>query len=109
MDPSIVFAPGVTGLVWGGMMFAAGIFWLICWTVVSLIRGRQPGKIDWPRDARNLQVPPMFEKLVDKAMAERDATIGAMQERIEVLEKIVTETHRSHSLSEEIEKLRDKY
>ena len=49
----------------------------------------------------------MFEKMLEKAMEERDAEIQALRERVEVLEKIVTDSHASISLASEIDKLRD--
>jgi hypothetical protein len=44
-----------------------------------------------------------LEDLVDEAMAERDATISALEERIRVLERIVTD--RSYRLKDEIDRL----
>jgi hypothetical protein len=52
-------------------------------------------------------IPPMFQKLLDKAMAERDEEISDLRERIQTLEKIVIDTHKSSRLSDEIEKLRE--
>lgn len=40
-------------------------------------------------------------------MEERDAEIASLRERIEVLEKIVTDAHASTTLASEIDKLRD--
>lgn len=54
-------------------------------------------------------IPPMFRKMTDKAMEDRDALIDSLRERIEVLEKIVTDQHktsRSAALSDEIDKLK---
>jgi uncharacterized protein YlxP (DUF503 family) len=39
-------------------------------------------------------------------MAERDEEVRNLKERIIVLEKIVTESHQRHSLSDEIDRLR---
>jgi len=83
---------------------------IICWAVVSSVRakngihprGRHSKWGDEPTT-----VPPMFEKLVNKAMEERDQQLAILRERIEVLEKIVIDTHKTHALSEEIEKLRN--
>jgi len=41
-------------------------------------------------------------------MAERDTEINKLRERIEVLEKIVTDNHKVSTLADEIERLRDK-
>ncbi len=49
----------------------------------------------------------MFDKMLEKAMQERDAEIKGLKERIEVLEKIVTDSHASVSLASEIDRLRD--
>jgi hypothetical protein len=82
------------------------------WVIVTWIRAHYgvSGPMDkmhqWRNNPKNMQVPPMFQKLMDKAMEERDNEINLLRERIVVLEKIVTDTHQSHSLSEEIEKLR---
>lgn len=81
------------------------------WVVVTWIRARYgiehhgPG---WEHKPRNMKVPPMFDKMVSKAMEERDAEISALKERVEVLEKIVTDNHSSNRLSDEIEKLRER-
>jgi len=40
-------------------------------------------------------------------MEERDAEMQELKDRIIVLEKIITDTHKSHSLAEEIERLRE--
>jgi hypothetical protein len=64
------------------------------------------GKHGWRNNPENMQVPPMFHKLLEKAMSERDAEIQSLRERVEVLEKIVTDGHKSSALADEIEKLR---
>jgi len=93
--------------------FTIPVFAIMAWVAVSWIRahygitgpfGRKNG---WNPNAENAQVPPMFHKMLDKAMAERDAELQVLRERIEVLEKIVTDGHKSHSLADEIERLRD--
>jgi hypothetical protein len=56
---------------------------------------------------KNASVPPLFDKMMNKAMSERDQQIATLRERIEVLEKLLVDTHKSRSLSEEIEKLRN--
>lgn len=81
---------------------------IIAWAVVATMRARH-GHPDasWDPAARNQHTPPMFKKMFEKAMAERDEQIDKLRERIQVLEEIVTDTHKSHRLSEEIEKLKD--
>lgn len=84
---------------------------IICWALVSIAQARhsQPRPFDeCDENAEPVDAPPMFRKLLEKAMGERDAQVRDLKERIIVLEKIVTESHKSHSLSEEIEKLRDR-
>jgi hypothetical protein len=85
-----------------------GIVAIICWAVITLARiknGTDHG--GWHSSPRNTHVPPMFDKMLEKAMHERDTEIKNLRERIEVLEKIVTDSHASVSLASEIDKLRD--
>jgi hypothetical protein len=82
---------------------------IICWMIIKIARiknGTDTG-IGWHDRPRNSHVPPMFDKMLEKAMQERDAEIKELRERIEVLEKIVTDNHASVSLASEIDKLRD--
>lgn len=60
-----------------------------------------------PEECHRATVPPMFQKLLEKAMVERDGEIRALRERIEVLERIVTDNHKRTSLADEIDRLRD--
>ncbi|MEY4640828.1 MAG: hypothetical protein RLZZ227_822 [Pseudomonadota bacterium] len=81
---------------------------IICWAVVSLARIKNgTDHRGWHSSPRNTHVPPMFEKMLEKAMEERDIEIQRLRERVEVLEKIVTDSHASVSLASEIDKLRD--
>lgn len=74
------------------------------WVVTTWIRARYGypvedslgGKTELPFHARKLE----------EALADRDDRIARLEERIRVLERIVTDTHKSHVLSEEIESLR---
>lgn len=93
--------------------FSIPVIAILGWVVVSWIRahygitgpfGKHHG---WKSDPENTHVPPMFHKMLEKAMAERDSEIASLRERIQVLEKIVTDTHKSSTLAEEIEGLRD--
>jgi molybdopterin-biosynthesis enzyme MoeA-like protein len=56
----------------------------------------------------NMGVPPMFQEMMEKAMEERDNEVQALKERVAVLEKIITDNHKSNNLAEEIERLRDR-
>ncbi len=75
-------------------------------TILLIVKTVYKNKAQWGKDS-NLQVPPMFEKLFAKNVAERDEKMRKMEERIQVLEKIVTDTHGSSKLAAEIDKLRD--
>lgn len=80
------------------------VVFFVCWAVVSIYRAKQglPGP-DWSGTQKSS--PPMFKKLLEKAMAERDEELQKLKERIIVLEKIVTDSHKRHSLSDEIDNL----
>ncbi len=75
-------------------------------TILSIVKTVYNNKAQWGKDG-NLQVPPLFEKLFAKNVAERDEKMRKMEERIQVLEKIITDTHGSSKLASEIERLRD--
>ena len=85
------------------------------WVAVSWIRAHYgitgpfgSKRHGWKSDPENTHVPPMFSKMLEKAMAERDTEINKLRERIEVLEKIVTDNHKVSTLADEMERLRDK-
>lgn len=81
---------------------------IIAWAFVASVRAKNGvGHPRWGRHDENIATPPMFNKMMEKAMADRDAEMQNLKERIIVLEKIITDTHKSHALSEEIEKLRE--
>jgi len=90
--------------------FIVPVMGILGWVMVTWVRAHYgySRKHGWGPNTENMAVPPMFQKLMEKAMAERDAEIQSLRERIEVLEKIVTDGHKSHSLADEIERLRDK-
>lgn len=96
-----------------GSPFIIPVMGIAGWVIVTWIRahyglpmgGKRRG---WDNNPENMHVPPMFHKLLEKAMAERDAEIQVLRERVEVLEKIVTDGHRSSTLADEIEGLRDR-
>ncbi len=83
---------------------------ILSWVAVTWVRTHYgySKRHGWGPNSENMAVPPMFHKMLEKAMAERDTEIQQLRERIEVLEKIVTDGHKSHSLADEIERLRDK-
>ena len=87
------------------------VAFFVAWAVVSIVRAKHGiggpfHRSGWHSDPENMEIPPMFRKLLDKAMVERDEKISAQKERIQTLEKIVIDNHKSSSLSDEIEKLR---
>jgi hypothetical protein len=79
---------------------------IICWMIVKVIKIRHGVDTGWHERPRNSHVPPMFDKMLEKAMQERDAEIKSLRERVEVLEKIVTDNHGASKLADEIERLR---
>ena len=98
-------AMSIVLMAWGGMALTFGVVWLICKTILDGIRARSAARAGWDKDG-NVQVPPMFDRMLDKAMAERDSRIETMEERIRVLEQIITDGHKRNTLADEIEKLR---
>lgn len=48
-----------------------------------------------------------FQHQLSQELADRDDKSVALEERIRVLEKIVTENHKSSALSEEIDRLKE--
>ena len=79
---------------------------IIITAVMAGIRAYHDNSQFWGRNPQG--IPPMFQKMTDKAMADRDELIDSLRERIEVLEKIVTDQHReskSRNLSDEIDRL----
>jgi predicted transcriptional regulator len=87
--------------------FIVPVVAIICWAVISVAKIKNGSDRGWHKNPRNTHVPPMFEKMLEKAMEERDAEIQVLRERVEVLEKIVTDTHVSVSLATEIDNLRN--
>lgn len=95
--------------------FSIPVIAILGWVAVSWIRAHygiggpfSSNRHGWKPDPENTHIPPMFSKMLEKAMAERDAEIRSLRERVEVLEKIVTDGHKSATLADEIEQLRDK-
>lgn len=80
---------------------------IICWAFIKIAKIKNGEDHGWHHSPRNMKVPPLFEKMLEKAMEQRDAEIKALRERVEVLEKIVTDSHASVSLASEIDRLKD--
>ena len=92
--------------------FIIPIAFAFAWVAVTWIRAAYGVKgpfsdIGWHKQ-KNMHVPPMFQKMMEKAMEERDNEVQALKERVAVLEKIVTDNHNSNNLADEIERLRDR-
>lgn len=92
--------------------FIVPVAFAIAWALVTWIRAHYGiedphAKYKWDGNPKNAHVPPMFQKLLEKAMAERDAEIRGLRERIEVLERIITDNHKRSTLADEIDSLRD--
>jgi hypothetical protein len=86
-------------------MFAA--LFMLGWVITTWIRAKHGYPID--DGAGNLahKSGPSSEEIakhVAKALADRDATIAKLEERVRVLERVVTD--EGTRLSDEIEKLR---
>ena len=80
---------------------------MISSVITTSIRSFHDSRQYWGKNQHG--VPPMFQKMTDKAMAERDEEIADLRERIEVLEKIVTDQHnqsKARALADEIDKLK---
>jgi hypothetical protein len=90
-----------------GSPFIIPVVAIICWMIIKVVKIKNGVDTGWHHSPRNTHVPPLFDKMLEKAMQERDAEIKNLRERIEVLEKIVTDSHASVSLASEIDKLRD--
>jgi hypothetical protein len=83
---------------------------IVAWAVVAITRARHGVHEDGAYgDAEDGRVPRSFRRMLDSAMAERDAQIDRLRDRVRVLEKIVVDTHESHHLSQEIESLREEH
>lgn len=89
------------------MMIGVLIFLKMIFTgVTTAIKAVYENRQHWGKNPNS--VPPMFQKMADRAMADRDEVIEDLQDRVEVLEKIVTDQHnqsKARELAEEIDKL----
>ncbi|MES2626264.1 MAG: hypothetical protein V4628_13350 [Pseudomonadota bacterium] len=92
--------------------FIVPVAFAFAWVCVTWIRAAYGIKGPFAEGGwhkqRNMNVPPMFQKMMEKAMEDRDREVQDLKDRIAVLEKIVTDNHKSDSLAEEIERLRDR-
>jgi hypothetical protein len=92
--------------------FLIPISFACAWVFVTWIRAhygvRGPFSDTGWHKQKNVHVPPMFQKMMEKAMEERDNEVQALKERVAVLEKIITDNHNTNNLADEIERLRDR-
>jgi len=94
---------------WFSVILLVGVVFLIrsiTSAVMAAVKSHHEGRLYWGKTPDS--VPPMFQKMTDKAMAERDEQIASLQERVQVLEQIVTDQHnqsKARTLADEIDKL----
>lgn len=95
--------------LWFSIALMIGLIFMvrmITGTVLSAVKSHRENRQFWGKTPDS--IPPMFQKMTDKAMSDRDELIESLQDRIEVLEKIVTDQHnqsKARSLADEIDKL----
>lgn len=73
------------------------------WICTTWIRARHGYPVE--DSFGGMTPPPGHDANTPQALAERDRKIAELEERIRVLERIVTDTHKASSLREEIERL----
>ena len=82
---------------------------IISHTLLSMVKTiAQRKSAQWGKDG-DQTLPPLFEKMFEKAIAERDEKLHRMEARLRVLEEIVTDSYGSKKLAAEIDKLRDEH
>lgn len=94
---------------WFSIIFLAGVIFMLRSIAIGITSGMKAfhdGRQYWGKNQHG--VPPMFQKLSDKAMADRDQDIAELKDRVEVLERIVTDQHnqaKARKLADEIDSL----
>lgn len=79
---------------------------IISGTITSIVKTVVNNRnAQWGKNG-NMSVPPLFEKMFEKAASGRDEKIRKLEDRVTVLEKIATDNHGASKLADEIEKLR---
>lgn len=97
---------------WFSMAGMLGLFfllWMLLNFVNQYIKQYHKNKQYWGKSPDS--IPPMFEKMTDKVMEERDAELDDLKERVATLERLVTEHHHiseSQKLANEIDNLQEK-
>ena len=74
---------------------------IIAWAAVAIYRAKHGIANDGSAPDSN-----GASRTVKEALSAQDEEIGKLRERVRVLEKIAIDTHKSHHLSEEIDKLK---
>ena len=91
-------------MFWGpGMWGAVAIAGVVGWVVTNWLKVRHGYPLD---DGAGGLIHPRGDGVLEKALADRDAKIKKLEERMRVLEQIVTDNYQSHDLAKEIEGLR---
>jgi hypothetical protein len=90
-----------------GILMLGALIFAIVWSIVAPFKFLRK-KDTWDTSSAGQSVPPMFQKLLDKAMAERDAEHERVKERLATLERIVVDSHKRVDLSGTIERLQEK-
>jgi amino acid permease len=94
---------------WFSIIFLIGVVIMLRSISMGISGGMKAfyeGRQYWGKNQHG--VPPLFQKLSDKAMAERDQDMTELKERIEVLERIVTDQHnqaKARKLADDIDSL----
>jgi hypothetical protein len=101
-DMDLVYAFGLLAI---SIAFLGGLIYAVMWGIVTPLK--QLRKDAWDARTADQSIPPMFQKLLDKAMTERDAEQQRLKERITTLERIVVESHKRLDLSGAMERLQE--
>jgi hypothetical protein len=90
-----------------GTIAIVSVIAIISFTVLEIVKAIIGSRAaQWGKDG-NTRLPPMFEKMFEKAVADRDEKLLKMEARLRVLEQIVTDNYGSKKLAAEIDKLGD--
>ncbi|MEM9385466.1 MAG: hypothetical protein AAGA68_10425 [Pseudomonadota bacterium] len=76
---------------------------IVAWAAVAIVRAKHGIDDSGSADASS----PGVKSMLERALSERDEEIDRLRERVQVLEAIVTDSHKSHYLSEEIDRLKE--
>lgn len=88
------------------LLFTLVALGMICATTVILVRARLANQDRWR--GKSSEVPPLFDRMLDRAMQQRDERHRRLRERVDELERIATETHKTEELAREMATLKDR-